>query len=333
LVPRLERRPCDGGVESALKHLGFGIESSYLTNPIGFGFIGRLGDKADEFGVVDEYSVPLGKVLDSGVDVAHGSDVEVSNIHTDLGAAVGEDADGFDAVEASVGSADVSGDGAGCGYVGLLEVNVVGDEEAAGADCTGSGGFVEFGSADVWATRGVAANGIAEAFELTLTDVFEQDAIGAGGGGSVEVDGDTVTSPDEEAGLTRQDGAVCERRSADGDEWDDVGGSDARVHTVLPGQIDELCGLASGSDGGFDDAGGRAGDGDDRAVVRGIERPVEEANAFDLHSGYDLFNLGDVSAFREVGDAFDDGFWIHFASAVRCWWSLISLRVFYFHHV
>jgi hypothetical protein len=46
--------------------------------------------------------------------------------------------------------------------------------------------------------------------------------------------------------------------------------------------------------------------------VRGVEGPVEEADAFDLHCGYDLGDLGDVSAFREVGDAFDDGFGIHF---------------------
>ena len=201
MVPRLERGPCDGGIEFALKHLGFGIESSDLTNPIGFGLIGRLGDKADEFGVVDEDPVPLGEVLDGGVNVAHGSDIEVGDVHGHLGSAVGEDAEGLYAVEASVGGADVAGDGSGGGDVGLLEVNVVGDEEAAGSDGGGSGGFVEFGAADIGPAGGVAADGVPEAFELTLADVFEVDAVGTGGGCSVEVDGDSVTSPDEEAGL------------------------------------------------------------------------------------------------------------------------------------
>ncbi len=172
--------PCDGGVESALEHLGVGIEASYLTNPIGIGLIGGLGDEADEFCVVDEDAVALGEMLDGGVDVAHGGEVEVGDVHADLGAAVGEDTDGFDAVEATVGGADVAGDGAGGGDVGLLEVDVVGDEEAARSDGTGTGGFVEFGAADVGAAGGIAAGGIAQAFELALADVFE---VGRGRGG------------------------------------------------------------------------------------------------------------------------------------------------------
>ena len=215
----------------------------------------------------------------------------------DLGAAVGEDTEGFDAVEAAVGGADVAGDGAGGGDVGLLEVDVVGDEEAACADGAGSGGFVEFGAADVGAAGGIAAGGVAEAFELALADVFELDAVGTGGGCSVEVDGDAVAAPDEEAGLAGEDGAVGEGGSADGDEGDDVGGSDAGVDAVLPGEVDEFGGFACSADSGFDDTGGSAGDGDDGAVVRGVEGPVEEADAFNLHGGYDLLDLGGVGSF------------------------------------
>ena len=51
----------------------------------------------------------------------------------------------------------------GGGDVGLLEVNVVGDEEAAGSYGTGSCGFVEFGAADVGAAGGVFAGRIAQA--------------------------------------------------------------------------------------------------------------------------------------------------------------------------
>src|ERR1700733_4194953 len=100
-------------------------------------------------------------MLNGGVDVAHGSEIEVGDVHADLGAAVGEDTDGFDAVEAAVGGADVTGDGAGGGDVGAFEVDVVGDEEAARSDGAGPGGFVEFGAADVGATGGIAAGGVA----------------------------------------------------------------------------------------------------------------------------------------------------------------------------
>src|SRR4051812_17654247 len=179
-------------------------------------------------------------MLNGGVDVAHGCDVEVGDIHTDLRAAVGDDTDGFDSVEAAVGGADIAGDGAGCGDVGSLEVNVVGDEEAASSDGARSGSFVKVGAAYVGAAGGIAACGVAQAFELTATHIFELNAIGAGGGGSVEVDGDAVAAPDEEAGLAGEHGAFGKRGSADRDEGDDVGGTDAGMHTLLLGEIDEF---------------------------------------------------------------------------------------------
>jgi len=252
------------------------------------------------------------QMLNGGVDVTHGSEVEVGDVHADLSAAAGEDADGFDAMKTAVGSADVAGDCAGGGNVGLFEMDVVGDEEAAGSYGAGTGGFVKFGAADVGATGGIAAGRVAEAFELALADVFEQDAVGTGCGCSVEVDGNAVAAPDEEARLAGEDGALGEGCSADRDEGDDVGGADAGVDATLLREVDEFGSLACSADCGFDDARGSAGYGDDGAVVGPVEGPVQQANAFDLHGGDDLADLGGVGAFREVGDAFDDGFWIHF---------------------
>ena len=227
-------------MESALEDFAVGIEASDLTNPIGIGLISGLRNQADEFGILDEYAVTLGEMLDGGVDVAHGGEVEVGDVHADLGAAVCEDADGLDAVEAAVGGANVAGDSAGSGDVGLLKVEVVGDEEAAGTDGGSSGSIVEFGAADVGTAGGIAERSIAEAFELTTADVFEKDAVGAGRGGSVEVDGDAIATPDEEAGLAGEDGAVGQGSSADGNERDDVGGADAGVDAVLSGEIDRV---------------------------------------------------------------------------------------------
>jgi hypothetical protein len=67
---------------------------------------------------------------------------------------------------------------------------------------------VKVGAADVGAPGGVAAGSVAEAFELTAAHVFELNAIGTGGSGSVEVNGDAVASPDEETGLTGENGAL-----------------------------------------------------------------------------------------------------------------------------
>src|SRR5260370_1863181 len=250
-------------------------------------------------------------MLDGGVDVAHGGEVEVGDVHTDLRASVGDDADGLAAVEPGVSGADVAGDGASSGDVGSFEVDVVGDEKAAGSDGAGPGSLVKFGAADVGAAGGIAAGGVAQAFELAAAHVFELNAIGPGGGGSVEVDGDAVAAPEEEAGLAGEDGAVGEGRTVDGDEGDDVGGADARMNASLLREIDQFGGFACGADCGFDNAGGRAGDGDDGTVVGLVEGPVQQTNAFDLHGGDDLGDLGCVGAFGEVRDAFDDGFWIH----------------------
>jgi hypothetical protein len=197
-------------VESALQHLSVGIEARDLTCPIGAGFVGGFRDEADELGIVDEDAVALREMLDSCMDVMHGSEVEVGDVHAHLCAAVGENSDCFDAVEASVSSADVAGDRASGGDIGLAEVNVVGDEEAAGADGTGAGSLVKFGAADVRAASGVTARSVAQAFELALPYVFELDAVGPGGCGSVEVDGHAVSTPDEESGLTREHGALGE---------------------------------------------------------------------------------------------------------------------------
>src|SRR5260370_15709777 len=103
-------------------------------------------------------------MLDGGVDVAHGGEVEVGDVHTDLRASVGDDADGFDAVETAVSGADVAGDGASSGDVGSFEVDVVGDEKAAGSDGAGPGSLVKFGAADVGAAGDVAAVGLPPAF-------------------------------------------------------------------------------------------------------------------------------------------------------------------------
>ncbi len=232
-------------------------------------------------------------------------------VHTDLSAVVGQDTDGLNAVEPPVCGADVAGDGAGGGDIRLFEVDVVGDEEAAGSDGAGSRCLVEFGSADIGAAGGVTPGGVAEALELATADVFEQDAVGAGGCGSVEVDGDAVPAPDEETGLAGEEGAVRERRSADGDEGDDVGGTDAGVDAVLTGEVDQFGGLACSANGGFNDTLRSAGDGDYGAVMGCVERPVQQAHTFYLSGGDNLPDSGGVCAFGEVGDTLDDGFWVH----------------------
>jgi hypothetical protein len=137
------------------------------------------------------------------MDVTHGGKVEVGDVHTDLGTAVGEDTNGLDSVESAVSGPNVAGDGAGGGDVGTFEMDVVSNEKAAGSDGAGPGGLVQFRAADVRAACCVAASRFAKTFKLTLADVFEKDAVRASGRSSLKIYGDAVTTPDEKTSLTR----------------------------------------------------------------------------------------------------------------------------------
>jgi hypothetical protein len=78
------------------------------------------------------------------------------------------------------------------------------------------------------------------------------------------------------------------------------------VDAFLRSEVDELRGATGTANGGFDDTGGGAGDGDDGTVVVGVERIVEQAHALYVHSGDDGLDDVGASAFREVGNAFDE---------------------------
>ncbi len=80
--------PGDGGVQFALQYFGVRIEASDLAHPFGVRLVSGFGDESDELRIFDEDAVALREMLDGGVDVAHGGDAEVGNVHADLGAAV-----------------------------------------------------------------------------------------------------------------------------------------------------------------------------------------------------------------------------------------------------
>ena len=75
-------------------------------------------------------------------------------------------------------------------------------DDSAGSGHATAARLGDLDATDVGAAGGIAASGVAQAFELTAAHVFELNAIGPGGGGSIEVDGDTVAAPDEETCLT-----------------------------------------------------------------------------------------------------------------------------------
>ncbi len=193
-------------------------------------------------------------------------------------------------------------------------MDIVSNEETARADCASSGSLVQFRTTHIGLPGGIFPSRIEQTFKLAATNILEENAVGAGGGGTVKVDGDTITPPDLKASLTSEHGALRKRDAANGNEWNDVCGSDTGVNTLLASQIDELRGLAGCTNCSLYYCFRSPRYGYDGTIMGGIERPIQETNAFDLHRRDYLRDDVYAGSFREVGDTFDDGVWIHVRS-------------------
>ena len=79
-----------------------------------------------------------------------------------------------------------------------------------------------------------------------------------------------------------------------------------RMCAFVFGQVDQLCGLADAADGGFLNGFPLADQRDHAAVVIGIHLPVEKIHARHLHGFNDRIDLGLVTAFREIWNAFNE---------------------------
>ena len=84
-----------------------------------------------------------------------------------------------------------------------------------------------------------------EGFELAAADVFQIDALGAAGGGFVEIDGDSELAPDLGADALGELDALFERDAFDGNERHDVGRADARMGAVVLREVDDRDGLST----------------------------------------------------------------------------------------
>jgi hypothetical protein len=76
------------------------------------------------------------------------------------------------------------------------------------------------------------------------------------------------------------------------------------VRALVPGEVDQLGGLADAADGGLLNGFAVADESDDAAVVVGVHLPVEKINAGELHGFDDGIDFGGVAAFGEIGNTF-----------------------------
>jgi hypothetical protein len=90
-----------------------------------------------------------------------------------------------------------------------------------------------------------------------------------------------------------------------GTKGHDVGGAEARMHTPMHGEIDQLGSLADAAENGFHQGFRASGQGDDRAIVVGVRLAVEQVDAVHPHGLGDGVNLRPVAALGEVWNRFN----------------------------
>ena len=195
-----------------------------------------------------------------------------------------------------------------------VEVDVVGDQELAGADDGGAGLGVENGPAEIGRPAAVLEF-LGQAFVFPGPDRGQVPALRRPGGGFVEIDGDPQLSGDPGAKLASQPDAVLHGHARDRDEGADVRGPDTAVGTLVDAHVDDLRRLGDGPEGGLLDGFG-CPDERHNGPVRG--RPRVDVEQFDAGDGFDLADDGldllRVPAFAEIGHALDE---FHLSSPLR----------------
>jgi len=147
---------------------------------------------------------------------------------------------------------------------------------------------------------------LAQTLELAAADVLEVHAIRTARRRFIEVDGDGEAAPNLLRHLLRQPDTILHRDSLDGNEGDDVGGADARVHAGVVVQVDQLNRPPHAAESGLGYRLGRPGEGDNEPVMVGVELRIENDDAGrGADRGDNGIDFRGIPALREVGDALD----------------------------
>src|ERR1017187_5502985 len=174
------------------------MEILHLQIPFGGHFERALGDQAYDFAADDGRTVAGGFGAHGFKDAMDGGLLEIGEVHGDLRqVARGQrNTHRLYVTESAGGEADGLGDALGDLHVGGVQVDVVGDQEFARAYDGGAGAGGQLGFAEIRAAIGIGADFFAQAFELATANVLQVDAVGAAGGGLVEVYGHAEALPE-----------------------------------------------------------------------------------------------------------------------------------------
>src|ERR1700691_3671324 len=281
------------------------MEIFHLQIPFGGHFQRALGDKAHDLAADDGRSMAGRLGAHRFEDPVDGGLLEVGEVHGDLRqiARRQRHTHGFDVTESAGGEADGLGDTLRDFDIGGVQVDVVRDQEFARASDGGAGGGMQFGVAEIGEAIGIGAHLVAQAFELAAADVFQIDAVGAAGGGFIEIHGHLQAFPQTHAEFVRQAHAIFERDTFHWHERHHIDGADAGVDAFVCTEVDEADGSLDSAVGGFDYGCGWTGEGDDGAVVIGVHLAVQDGDAAHGSDGFDDgVYFGRVATFGEVGD-------------------------------
>src|SRR5215469_11844152 len=171
---------------------------------------------------------------------------------------------------------------------------------------------------DIRTPRRILAHHITQSFKLPLADVFKLHTIWPRCRCTVEIHRNTIPPPNKEPRLPRQNSAVGQRSTAYRNERNDVGSTDPGMHATLLGKIDQLGRSTGSTNRRLNDRFRRTCDGNNRAIVSGVERPVEQTYLLDLHSRNNTHDFAFIRALREIWDTFDNGFRIHRSTSTTC---------------
>ena len=212
---------------------------------------------------------------------------------------------GLDARQATTGFADSPGDALRQVDVLGVEVDVVGDEERPGADRDRTGRRMESWGTEVGFAAALPDLGT-QALVLAAADIGKLFAFGSSGGAGIEIDRELEPRGDPFTEVPSELDAIIHLRVAQGDERDDIDGADPGVLALVGVHVD----LVDGDlDEPFEGGGHRAvlaRDREDRAVVAGVARPVEQRSARGRADrvGHPVDDI-ESPALRDVGDGFD----------------------------
>ena len=205
--------------QAVFQNLLLRVKALQLQEEVAAGFQRALGDQAHDLAAHNGDAIAFGFALDHLEGAEDGSALKVGEVHGNLGqvARLQVHAHGLDVAQAAAGKTDSLADFLGDADVAGVQVDVVSDQKLPRPDHSGAGGGVQARLANVGRALRVGDDFLAQALELSATDVLQVGALRAGGGFLVEIDGNLVAFPDLFAHLPGQLDAVLDGDAFDGE--------------------------------------------------------------------------------------------------------------------